>query len=394
MNILFLSDIPFIPSLGGIERVTDILSKNLSSRGYNVFYLSGHNSSITKEYEYPAKAFYFPNEGLLDDEENLRYYRQILVEKQIKVVVNQRGLQATFNKAYGVAGVRVVSVFHSQPKAYLYMSIYRILAHDKNLLGNIKAIVKYLIYPFLRSYIVYKKKIELSKRYNYTMMQSSAVVLLSEKYIDELMSFNINLKHCPIVVIPNPNTYNYVKAISKDKVVLYVGRLSHYDKKPMRLLESWQLLHEEFNDWKLVFVGDGDSLDEMRMYVKDHKLSNVCFEGQSESVEKYYEKAAIICLTSNFEGWGMSLTEGMSYGCIPVTYNNFGAASDIIDDGLNGYLIKPFDSKRYAKRLKELMSNPELRYSMSREATIKVQKFSPEAIVDKWEALFRKILEG
>lgn len=394
MNILFLSDIPFIPSLGGIERVTDILSKNLSSRGYNVFYLSGHKSGIVKEYEFPAHIFYFPNEGLLDNEENLRFYKQILVEKQIKVVINQRGLQATFNKAYGASGVRVVSVFHSQPKAYLYMSIYRILAHDKTLLGNIKAIIKWLIYPLLWFYIVHKKNRELSERYNYTLLHSSAVVLLSEKYVDELMSFNISSEHCPIVVIPNPNTYTFVKTSSKDKVVLYVGRLSDYDKKPMRLLESWKLIHEEFNDWKLVFVGDGDSLDEMRLYVQSHKIYNVVFEGICESVEKYYEKAAIICLTSNFEGWGMSLTEGMSHGCIPITYNNFGAASDIIDDGINGYLIRPFNIKSYAKKLKKLMSNHELRDSMSREAINKVQKFSPEAIVDKWETLIRKVIEG
>ena len=39
----------------------------------------------------------------------------------------------------------------------------------------------------------------------------------------------------------------------------------------------------------------------------------------------------------------MTLTEGMSFGCIPFTFDNYGAASEIIDDGVNGCFIPSFD---------------------------------------------------
>ena len=102
--------------------------------------------------------------------------------------------------------------------------------------------------------------------------------------------------------------------------------------------------------------------------------------------------ASFVCLTSFYEGWGMSLTEGMSYGCIPFTFNNYGAASDIIDDDINGCLIKTFDEKDYANRLSELMSDENKRQEMSRAAIEKVKSFSVEKIVDKWESLFVNVI--
>ena len=74
----------------------------------------------------------------------------------------------------------------------------------------------------------------------------------------------------------------------------------------------------------------GKALKEnMQQKVKSYNLKNVFFEGRQSDVAQYYKKASFICLTSNFEGWGMVLTEGMQYGCIPMTFNNYGAAYEI-----------------------------------------------------------------
>ena len=98
-----------------------------------------------------------------------------------------------------------------------------------------------------------------------------------------------------------------------------------------------------------------------------------------------------MCLTSNFEGWGMSLTEGMQYGCVPFTFGNYGAAYEIIDDGVNGCIIPAFDIKLYARRLSELMENKDKCMAMSKAAIEKVQLFSVEEIVDKWEEMLNSL---
>ena len=88
----------------------------------------------------------------------------------------------------------------------------------------------------------------------------------------------------------------------------------------------------------------------------------------------------------------MALTDGMQYGCIPFTFNNFGAASDIIDDGINGCLIPAFDIKIYANRLSMLIRDDIKRTEMSIAAVEKVKLFSVENIANRWEELFLKLV--
>ena len=50
-------------------------------------------------------------------------------------------------------------------------------------------------------------------------------------------------------------------------------------------------------------------------------------------------------MTSIYEGFPMTLLECQSFGVVPLLYNSFSAAVDIIDDGINGYLISPYKKK-------------------------------------------------
>lgn len=176
-------------------------------------------------------------------------------------------------------------------------------------------------------------------------------------------------------------------------MILYVGRLDKIEKVPLRLIKIWERLYKKHPDWELVLVGSGEYMDTMVSYVKTHCVDRVYFEGSKMNLTHYYQKASFVCLTSNYEGWGMALTEGMQYGCIPVTFNSYGAASDIIEDGVSGCLIRPFSLRQYAKCLSKLMKDEALRTKMSNEAYKKVCEFDSENIVQKWDALFKSVLK-
>ena len=95
MNILFVNSIPFNPIGGGIERVTDILTKELQKRGYCVYYLCGYvdeNHEQMLDYDFPAKLYSLPQKGLFDSNENLIFYEKLLYRLNIDIVINQRGL--------------------------------------------------------------------------------------------------------------------------------------------------------------------------------------------------------------------------------------------------------------------------------------------------------------
>lgn len=397
MNILFVNDSPFNPIVGGIERVTDILAKELVSRGHNVYFLCGKirpEKRYLLRYEYAGVLYELPNYGLFEDQENKDYYELLQDDLKINVVVNQRGLGGWFNSILPITHNKVISVIHSTPEGNINIFLNQLVELTSPPFVGLKKLIK-RTFPFLFSYYWEKKvsKIE-KKKYNDLAKHSSAIVLLSDKYQSVLKKFIDSYSTTRIFAIPNPNSFRsvYVSNEVKKKTVLYVGRLTKLEKEPMRLLRIWKRIYKEHPDWNLKIVGDGDEMQKMILYVKEHGLGNVYFEGEKSEVIKYYQDASIVCLTSNFEGWGMVLTEGMQYGCIPFTFNNYGAAYDIIDDGVNGFLIPAFDLRKYAKCMSELMSNESRRVRMSNAAIEKVKLFSVENVADKWENLLSLVL--
>lgn len=236
---------------------------------------------------------------------------------------------------------------------------------------------------------------ETKKAYLELSRYSDVIVTLSDadaRIMQDML--NTDDKH-KVIHIPNPNTFDdsSIGVNAKDNILLFVGRLTKLEKAPHRLLKIWTYLHKKHTDWKLVIVGDGEEKDAMISYVRRKGLINVFFEGKQLDVASYYKKAAFVCLTSNFEGWGMALTEGMQYGCIPFTFDNYGAASEIIDNGLNGCLIHSFDIKQYAERLSMLMSDDSRRAEMSLAAFEKVKEFSVENVVMRWDKLFQSLYD-
>ena len=396
MNILFVNEIPMNPLYGGIERVTDLLTKELISRtGYNVFYLCSRiDNEGMLDYEFPAKQLSLPYDGGFENEDNLRFYKDCLIDNKIDIVVNQRGWAPFMNNALNMNGIPTISVIHCIPKGAHVIYMAEILRHNKTFDGIWRYVLKLCIYPLYYAYKYYKSINKLKSHYSFLVSNTSAVVLLSKKCNQE---FDEIVKpfspQCITCSIPNPNTYLIPSddTFKKENIVLFVGRLSANEKNPMRLLKVWEKIYKSHKEWKLIFVGEGDALDDMKSYILNRNLERVEFHGRRPDVDDYYRKADFICLTSNFEGWGMTLTEGMSFGCIPFTFDNYGAASEIIDDGVNGCLIPPFDLKIYSGRLSELMCNEQRRTCMSRSAMKKVKSFNISVVGDKWDELFSKV---
>lgn len=391
MNILFVSNLPFNPRCGGIERVTDLLAKDLMLRfNHRVYYLICEQCCADLyQYDFPAPVFNLPSTN--DAKLNKDYLAHIIKEHQIDVIINQRGQSSFICDVVNGCGIKMISVIHSQPSAFLKLEILRILSFDS---GYIKFIIKLVLYPILYIKIYYRMSKYLSNQYVRLINESSSVVLLSDKYKQEYIKLAKKTSSFhKLKGIPNPNTFNEIECASthKENIILYVGRLSKREKNPLRLLRVWKKLYRKYTDWKLVFVGDGDALYGMQRYVTRLGLQRVDFEGSQSDVMSYYKQATFICLTSNFEGWGMSLTEGMQCGCIPFTFNNYAAASDIIDDGINGCLIRPYNLNDYKKRLEELIINKNLRDRMSLAAREKVKCFNIENVSMLWDSLIKSV---
>ena len=113
-NILFLNERPFNPILGGIERVTDVITKALLAKGqYSVYYLCGKINDNDKDYlnyDFPTILYTLPENGLFASEKNIQFYRDLLNNLNIDIVINQRGLNGGFNKILPIGNVKKISV--------------------------------------------------------------------------------------------------------------------------------------------------------------------------------------------------------------------------------------------------------------------------------------------
>ena len=179
---------------------------------------------------------------------------------------------------------------------------------------------------------------------------------------------------------------------SKRKEILFVGRIDCNQKKVNRVIDTWALLEQRYPDWRLTIVGDGPDRENLEKQVRELKLRNVSFEG-FQNPREYYERASILLLTSEFEGFPLVLPECMSFGVIPAVYGSYSAVYDIVEDGKNG-LILPYDKKGYnaalmAEKLSVLMQSSDERQRIAENAIVTSCKYALETIYQSWEQLFR-----
>ena len=104
--------------------------------------------------------------------------------------------------------------------------------------------------------------------------------------------------------------------------------------------------------------------------------------------QSVYKRASILLLTSEYEGFGLVVAEAMSHGVVPVGYNSFETAHDLVTDGYNGALIeKPFSVSGFVGRVQELMNKPEYLNKLSKNSRIVSVDYSIDKLANNWYQL-------
>lgn len=384
-TVLFVYHFLFNPYFGGIERVTDQIAKALIQKGYNVLYLGLKKRDEEMGYDFPCPFFFFPEE---DDfsEKNRLFYLQFLRTHGVDVIINQAGAFMASHLFLNVGsnvGVKRISVIHSSPLLYYHSFASIFLTTSKASLKERLLLIKKYV-----SYFSYKKRTlkRFKRHYKFVGENSETVCLLSDRFREELRFVDFSY-FSKIVAIPNPNSFKVDRLYNdKEKIILFVGRLDKGEKRPDRLLKVWRQLYKYFPDWKLLFVGDGEEREVLEKKVKTLSIERVFFEGMQHPIP-YYEKAAIFCLTSNYEGFPVALTEAMQYGVVPIVFESFLSARDIIIPEETGILVKPFVIRDYVRELKNLMLDEEKRKRISFNVVNYVRQFDIDIIIKKWVSL-------
>ena len=179
----------------------------------------------------------------------------------------------------------------------------------------------------------------------------------------------------------------------KSKKVISVGRLDDL-KNHKDQIDIWSKVVKYYPEWSLHIYGQGPAEKKLQEHIMTLGLQNYLFlEGVCTDLAPIYADASLFIFTSLAEGFGMVLIEAMSAGIPCVSYNCACGPSEIISDGLDGYLVPIGDKEKMADKIKELLKNDNKRIAMGLAAFEKSKKFLPENIMPVWESLFEDLVK-
>ncbi len=220
-----------------------------------------------------------------------------------------------------------------------------------------------------------------------------------------LKSFNINNRKSKVIYnginlerfknLHDMETVRIKYGIKTPYSVIMVASFSDmkdYDK----FVDIAKEIHSSRKDVTFIAVGGGINLERIKKRVLDEQISNVTFTGQVDDVESLVNIADIGVLFSNkhFHGEGISnaIMEYMALGK-PVIANDCGGTKEIVQHGINGYLITNESNKMIAGLINDLLDDSEKRLKIG-EAGRKLihESFTIDRMGKEFERVYQKIV--
>lgn len=390
MNIMFQFDDPIIQSSGGVERVTDTLAKEFINRGHNVIFLCNQKMNLINETTILSAPQYYIN---LEDKDKTRIKKELQIicsKHNIQILINQISNRKTLLVTDCLPEhIRVITVVHTQPFFADNITRRRLFrmksANPKQFLFKIASILNINIYKnFFNNLCI--------ENLNLILDNSDKVCLISERFIPRIQKHIPDVQTSKLVAINNPNTFSHtnIDYREKENIIMWVGRVENTGKNNIDFIRTWDILSRSNTDWKAIVVGDGPDLEYNKEYCRKNEIINIEFVGNVRNIEDYYKKAKFIAVTSWSESWCMVLTEGMSFGCIPFAYNTYETLQDIIDNGINGYIVEA-NVNSLSNCIQTMLNNKDKQSTISRNAIEKSKEFTSDKIVKKWEYLMNSV---
>ena len=178
-----------------------------------------------------------------------------------------------------------------------------------------------------------------------------------------------------------------------NQTVIAVGRYT-YQKGLDRLIDAWKTVTDALgpgNGWKLRLLGEGELRQPLQEQIDRLGLTGcVTLCGNVKDMPSEYRQAAILAMSSRYEGLPMALVEAQAYGVPAVSFDCKCGPGEVIVDGVTGRLVPEGDVEALARALLELIRDPETRRRMGAEAARRADRFDFEAIMKQWDQLFRQ----
>lgn len=365
-------------SHGGVERVTLRLMDGLADRGYDCLFIL---------YDIGTDSFLVDGKAIDDLD-------AFLDQRAVNTLIDQNGQDDRVARALEGSGWhgRLIVCHHVEPmylrKIYdLRRVIVEIGDRESPIAVRLAWLARLVSYPLWQR--TSRRKIAKTQLRNYN--RAHRYVVLSKKFIPELSKLLGQTALRKVTAVPNPLSFEIDPAIAagyeKKREVLIVSRLSEGQKRISAALMAWRNVElQDLDGWTLKIVGNGPDADVLQDMAQDLGLERVRFLGRQDSLP-HYQSASIFLMTSRVEGWGITLTEAMQTGTVPVAFDAYASLRDIVEDGETGIIVPNGDVVALSNAILYLMKDSARRKALAARAIEAVQQYRLDGVLDQWEAI-------
>ncbi|MBT8257039.1 MAG: glycosyltransferase [Bacteroidia bacterium] len=340
---------------GGAERVLSFLARNIDRTTFKVsFVIFGHEKDVAYDLTGLSTTFFGKDRilhGFID------FYKFLRREKP-DVVITAVGHLNTM-------GAYLSWVF---PKI-------KFVAREVTVLSVMREHANVKFNPFMW----------MSKhRFKYV----DAVICQSDHMVEDIKT-TYRFDYDKITIIHNPITDSFkLKSTIADRSemkLITIGRISA-EKGHERLISILKRLEFPYH---YTIIGNGPDRDKILSLLESEGLRNkVTYIEYTSEVDKYLTDSHVFLLGSYTEGFPNAVLESAAVGTPILAYPAPGGLIEIIEEGINGYIVDTEDE--YVEKLNSIYKDYHFKPEAVRSSVMK--KFHSDIIINKYEALFKQLI--
>lgn len=341
---------------GGAEHAMIRIANWLVERGWEVVIYLSNPGSENKIYKVNTRIriVSYPNRqntGLLRYIKHICFLHKTLVIESPEVLISMNSSQA-LDIWLGSCGIKVKRIACERSNPYI------------SLKGTVWYYVKRIAAEFMDGYI----------------FQTERASMYYSKRIRKRMAIIPNM-----IEQNNENSYNVVS-----RTILAVGNLRKVKRYDV-LIEAFSSIKNK--DIKLIICGEGKERSKLQQIIQELSLEDrVWLVGSQDNLKPFYQDTCIYILSSEHEGMPNSLMEAMANGLPCISTDCPMGPRELIRNGENGILIEVNSRDQLTDRINQLLSDPDLRLKLSKNAFFINETNNIERIGKMWERYLIEIL--
>ena len=236
-------------------------------------------------------------------------------------------------------------------------------------------------------------KVKKIQRYIGAKFADKLVTLTQEDRKNYIKKYGVSDERICYIYNWKEDALSDVSYNKKSTKIVTVGRFD-YQKGYDYLVQVAKKVLAKRSDWIWEIYGSGnqDEVDKIRNLINENDLQDkLVIKGLEKNQDLIYGDKGIYVMTSRYEGLPLVLLEAQQYNLPIVSFSCPTGPNEIVEDGVNGYLVECYDTDKLSQKLLELLEDEVLRQSFSEHAKDNMDKFDKDKILKQWIELIETI---